>query len=327
MVNPCVSFFAQLLFATSVVLLIAACSSQATSERGTTTSNDIIRQPHIVAALSDEMTLAECELQFTDVPSPVSWAKTPEEEASLYEWTLGSAYKAMPLLDPNTATLEQILDRSRVAMGDIVTYKSCSKSLDRDSPGAEFSTNFYDFTAFHSYDHYRSVMKNSVDSSAQFWESLKLGSTDFRRDTDHSWEESQPSPAAGMQPTPPSEGLAWILYEHDLELISNNETADNGEKVYRLAFTKMLPGFINEDEVQTARTTSVLISHETFRMVSYIQEDYPGFEWPTDWSKKVAYVDWWLSDVYTMHYFDYNVPVVLESPEDYVPYEETVMTR
>lgn len=317
-----------LLIAASLLVLVASCNSQPSSEQRVGASNAIVRQPNVIDSIPVGISLPYCELEVAPEPQPIEdWFNSPEDAELAGEWKPSSTNRAISALDPDTATLGQILDRSRLAMGDIVTYKACTTTVERRSPDQEFTLGFFAFTSVHSYDHQLSVVKDSEHRGGESWENLLLGSRRFERNTDHGWQESKVDPARGMQPVPPSEGIAWVLYEDDIELISTNETADNGEKVYRLAFTSMLDGFINEEEVQTARTTSVLINQETFRIVSFIQEKYPSFKWSNDWSQNVSYVDWWLSNVYTQHYYDYNLPVVLEAPEKYVPFEETVMSR
>lgn len=140
-----------LIIASVLILAATACSSKATDERQTGTGNAIVRESNAIAALQEQGSLADCELQVGGTQPLESWAKTPEEAESLYEWTLGNTV-SQPL-DPDTATLEQILERSRLAMGDIVTYKSCGTSVDRESVSQEFSDSTHNFSVFHSYDH------------------------------------------------------------------------------------------------------------------------------------------------------------------------------
>jgi len=284
-------------------------------------------QSNTITSTLQQVSLADCELQIGGTQPLDSRATTPEEAESLYKWTLGNTNTVISPLDPKTATLEQILDRSRLVMGDIVTYKFCATRMVRESSDQEFSVRSYEFVAFHSYDHIRSVTVHPEIDGGYFWESLSLGSRFLNRSSDQGWEESFEPPADGMQPTPPSAGLASALYEDEIELISTDEVSDSGEKVFRLAFTEIHEGSKNGEILQNVVITSVLISQETFRIVTYIREEYAHYEQRTRSNGGLVRLDWWLGDISTTHYYDHNLPIVLVAPDDYIPWQETVMAR
>jgi hypothetical protein len=321
------NIIANLLITTSALILFTACISQDTGEQRVGVGSTLVGQSKVVTASHEDIALADCELEIGGTQPLESWAKTPEEEQSLYEWTLGQTNTTSPPLDPETVTLEQILDRSRLAMGDIVTYKSCGTTVDRKSSSDVFSTQSNNFRVFHSYDHYRTVHKYSERMGGNYSESLSMGSRRFNRDSNNEWEELDGPPSNGMQPTPPSAGLASTLYEGGIKLISTNEVSDYNEKVFRLAFSETHEGSKNGEILQNTVITSVLVSQETFRIVTYIREQYADYEQRARSNGGLARVDWWLENIGTTHYYDYNLPVVLVVPDDYISWQESAMAR
>jgi hypothetical protein len=326
---------ATLLITTSVLILAAvACSSQTTVEQQVSSHSLIAEQYNAIASTLDQVPIADCELLVGGTQPLESWAKTPEEEQSLYEWTLGQTNTGSPPLNPETATLEQILERSRPAMGDIVTYKTCGISVTRNAIDQDPTASMHSFGVFHSYDHYRTVSKhqNEEDPSDRFSELIAVGSQHFIRTHNHGWEEgSRPSRPTGMQPSPPSMVLAGGLYRDDIKLVSTSEVAYNGENVFRLEYSRLSEPYNPDrtvyDKATNSRTDALLISQETFRIVTHIQDQF-SYEPATDGSNgKTAREAWWWHNAGTTHYYEYNLPVVITAPDDYIPWQETVMAR
>jgi len=319
---------ATLLITTSILILAAiACSSRATDEQQISADSLIADRYNAIASTLDQVPLADCELLVGGTQPLESWAKTPEQEQSLYEYTLGQTNTGSPPLNPETATLEQILERSRLAMGDIVTYKTCGMLVERDSFQQEFGTPDRSFGVFHSYDNYRTMDKRQGIMSDFFTEILAVGSQHFIRTHNHGWEESSEPPAGGMQPSPPSTGFARDLYRDDIKLVSTSELADNGEKVFRLAFPEKFENSANGEIVYNTATNTVLISQKTFRIVTKIRDKHADYPATANSNGKTAREAWWWHVVATTHYYDFNLPVVITVPENYIPWQETVMAR
>jgi hypothetical protein len=329
---------ATFLIATSALIIVAiACSSnssQTRDEQQVGSYSLIADQYDTIASTLDQVPLADCELQIGGTQPLESWAKTPEEEQSLYEWTLGQTNTGSPPLDPETATLEQILERSRLAMGDIVTYKTCGISITRNAIDQDPVASMHSFGVFHSYDHYRTVTKHQHEGelSDNFTELIAVGTQHFMRSHNRGWEEgSKPSRPTDMQPSPPSMVLAGGLHRDDIKLISTSEVAHNGENVFRLEYSRLSEPYNRDrivyDTATKSRTDALLISQETFRIVTHIQDQY-SYEPASDGSNgKTAREAWWWHNAGTTHYYEYNFPVVITAPDDYIPWQETVMAR
>ena len=227
-------------------------------------------------------------------------------------------------LDPSTATLEQVLNRARLAMGDIITYKTRGTSVDRVS-GEEFSAPIRNFAEFHSYDRYKFGSDYSEYGGGQFVEWLSVGSQHFNRNERHGWQESTEPSSEGMMPVPPSEGFLSFLYEDGIELLSTDEVTEDGVRVYRLGFTREFEHSWSGDLVSETRTVSLLIDKESFRIVTrIIDKNYTRNIVDATASEPSTKSDRWQM-VHTEHYYEYNEPVVIEVPDDYIPWSDVAV--
>ncbi len=222
--------------------------------------------------------------------------------------------------DTSTATLEQVLDGARLAMGDVVTYKTRGRTVDTDSTGiSNISTR--SFTEFHSYDRYKFGDRYPEDEGAYFMEWLVVGSQSFSRNSDPEWQELEPS-SEPRTPTPPSVGFLSFLYEDGLALVSTDEVTEDGVSVYRFESTEQFEHAWGGDQVSETLTTSLLIDKESFRIVTRIvDKNYRRNIVDATEGERPAKPDWWQT-VFTEHYYDYNQPVVIEVPDEYVPWSD-----
>ncbi|MCH8909936.1 MAG: hypothetical protein IH867_04270 [Chloroflexi bacterium] len=237
---------------------------------------------------------------------------------------LDTSTAALHQVDLDTATLEQVLNRTRLAMGDVVTYKTRGTIVDRVS-GEEFSAPIRNFAEFHSYDRYKFGSDYSEYGGGQFVEWLSVGSQHFTRNSRHGWQEALEPSSEPRTPVPPSQGFLSFLYQDGIELVSTDEVTEDGVKVYRLGSTEKVEHFWSGDPVSETRTVSLLIDKESFRIVTtIIDKNYTRNIVDATDSEPSTKSDRWQM-VYTEHYYDYNEPVVIEVPDDYIPWPDVAV--
>ena len=265
--------------------------------------------------------IAACTSEKTvDVPPYPDLASLDSEAAMLYPDN-----SAFEIGEP---TLKQVLDRARLAMGDIVTYKTRGETKTWASIEG-FSDRTLHFTEFHSYDHYRFGDGSPEDESGYMSEWLVVGSRVFSRNSrGGGWQEGEPF-SGPRTPTPPSAGHFSLLYDDELVLASTNEVTDAGVLVYRLQVGKNFelssasPNY-REYELES-RTKSLLIDKKTYRIVERIIEHRKknnSFDESSD--EPGTDIEWWQT-VYTERYYEYNEPVVIEVPAEYVPWSDAAV--
>jgi hypothetical protein len=215
-------------------------------------------------------------------------------------------------LDPETATLKQILGLSWLANDDVTTYKSCQLRVHRISDD-EAELRWVKFVEFGSEGRYGFRTAHLEDVFSEY---RSVGSQRFKRSSRHDWEEAVPSPG-GPTPNLASELFRSFLDENGVELLSSNEVTDAGVAVYRLGDKKLFTILENSIDVGTQiRSTTVLVDQKTFRIVTgIIEQDY---ETPLEGHTP---------GTTTEHFYDYNEPVVIEIPDNYVPWSEPVASN
>ncbi len=253
-------------------------------------------------------------------------------------------YPRPAAFDIGAPTLEQVLDRTRSAMNEITSYRTRGASLDRDST-TEFSLPARDFSEQQSRDRYRFGLDSTEYEGGYFSESLTIGSRNFNRsdrETNLEWQESEPIFDRGEWVSPFDVILATFLntdkpdpripdgFELISKLISRDEVTDDGIRVYRIEIIghydpPHVEG-ISSDGGRTfgleTRTTSLLIDKESYRLVAMsISSRYVSNFYDESSSEPPANIEW-AETLYTERYYDYNEPIVVEVPDEYVPWSD-----
>ena len=155
-------------------------------------------------------------------------------------------------------------------------------------------------------------------------ESRQVGSQIFYRSDRNGWQEIRRTYSAPRIPAPLSDVFLSFLYEDGIELVSTTGVTEGGVRVYEIALSEISKLPSNNaggtKDAMRIRTTTVLIDQETFRFVSRIYYT----RW--DYSAAPQYgrsdnVDW-AELIHTEHFFDYNEPVVIEVPDEYLPWSD-----
>jgi hypothetical protein len=209
----------------------------------------------------------------------------------------------------------QILDQTRLAMDDVVTFRMLGIETMSESHGLEriTSTDYSEFQSAERFSH-----EGSLPTGSLFFEGSRVGSQWFRRGSDFAWEEQRPILSANQHVGYGGEPLMNLDLD-DLILVSTNDLTDEGIEVFRFQSTEKIehPDRPNGPESELF-TKTVLISKQTFRIVSKtdykdLSRDAKGSAEPASWQYK-----------YTRNYYDYNEPIVVEVPASYVPWSESV---
>ena len=227
-------------------------------------------------------------------------------------------------------SLEEIINRSRLAMADVITYKTRREEFDSEFYG-DLTLSSGGFSEFHSYDRFVYGAIDTDNGGIKLTEWLQVGNRVFLRPSETVWQEREPF-SGPMDPTTWSSSQLSHLFRHDFELISTDEVTSGGVAVYRIAYTEdrvkrwaQSPGYAENFEVvwgarpvSVLYTTALLIDKESFRVVSRVADlDYRSepseLREVTSWQKHIK-----------IDYYDINEPVVIEVPDQYVPWEELV---
>ena len=231
-------------------------------------------------------------------------------------------------LETGTVTLGQVLERTRLAMSDVITYKTYGTSVDSDSTGnSSFSSHHY--SEFHSFDRYRFGSFSPENEGAWSQEFLVVGPMVFTRSSDAMWQEQKPFPGP-RTPTRPSDGYLSFLYADDIQLISTNELTDDGRSAYRIGFINNFePPYSesgNPEDVHAflvhSYQDSYLIDAESFHIVSRTTTKLYKSDFFDDASGKPRSNIEWYETLVTANFYDFNAPVVIEVPGAYVPWAE-----
>ncbi|NQW19705.1 MAG: hypothetical protein HQ477_03115 [Chloroflexi bacterium] len=275
---------------------------------------------------------------------------TDERVDDSLDSVLGASIGSQPL-DPAIATLDEILDRARIVMGEVTSYKTRGTSLLERSIGSDFtSTHLTDeIREWQSPDrlYVRSEIAESGFRDAILNESINLSDRGYLRNNDGVWlqiESSLPSP---WQESTYSAHVI-VLDAPDMKLASRSEKTEEGTKVYRLEFTEspFLP-FYEETQAESAapgpivnspefpgniftNVTSLLIDQQTFRILAQITDVTTEFiprDQNPDRVDNAVVMSTFVSDerkhtVQTNYYYDYNVPNVIEQPTEYMTTSE-----
>ena len=228
-------------------------------------------------------------------------------------------------LDPATATLDQILQRSRAAMSEVTSYKTRGETVTDPSPVNILGAARY-FTEWQSPDRARNRVEVSEKESQESWftEIVSVGGQIFTRSLDSTRHEQPPLELIRSE-WPYSPPVIY-LDAPDIELVSANATTDEGVKVFRPEFSEA-PRHADIDGEKPilygARRPeahhTLLVSQETYRFVSVTVETRMPYGDAAEADGEAVP----LSSINKNHFYDYNVPNVIEIPGEYVLWSET----
>ena len=227
--------------------------------------------------------------------------------------------------DDSEVTVEQILQRARFAASEIDSYKSRSTVTTRSSTSG-FGEPTLDFSEHASNGNSRSGTEHPhpYNDDVFLSEYRTVGRQNFSFHSSTGWEESsepRPKPKAILA----SRYFLSLLDMNDINLRSTDERSEDGTKVYRLEFSER-----HEQPTRGAReyaiqesTHTLLVSKESFRIVAWIQDSHADIysvsaasEIDSDTHSRGG------DDFRITEYYDFNEPVVIEVPDEYVPWSD-----
>lgn len=210
-------------------------------------------------------------------------------------------------------------------MGEVTSYKTRGEMASMQTPVGFDSAGRY-FTEWQSPDRGRSRIEqtDSTSESALFDEIVGVGGQIFIRIHDSTWREQPPRDVdrAEWPFSPP------IIYldAPDIELTSRAEITDEGVKVFRLEFSEApRPASIESDNavIDISRRpevhTVLQIDQETFLYVSVtVETRMPEYAVAAD--PEPVLIGW----INKSSFYDYNVPVTINAPDEYEPWTGTM---
>jgi len=218
-------------------------------------------------------------------------------------------------------------------MADVITYKTRGETFESEFYG-ERTLSSGRYSEFHSYDRFVYGAIDTDNGGIKLTAWLQVGTRVFLRPSETVWEEREPF-SEPMDPTMWSRSQLSHLFRHDFELISTDEITSEGVAVYRISYTEdrvqhgtNRSGFAEHFEVvwgarpvSELYTDTLLIDKESFRVVSHVIDlDYRSEP------SELREVTSWQTHI-NIDYYDINEPVVIEVPDEYVPWEELVVLK
>ena len=247
---------------------------------------------------------------------------SPEEQvvSSIFD------HPTYPNTEADTITLEQILERSRLAMSDTDSYKTRETSYFRTSTTTleEPSTGYSELDSNGDFRMGSTYPKQSGDS---FFEYRRVGTQFFTRSHHHGWEEPhEPNPEFADAQL--ADRFLEILNAVGIQLRSTTERNDDGAWVYRLEYTEESGRFANGGYEVVTDSRTVLIDQYTNRIVTVFRDSLHEVYFISEGETITPDTkSRWYESVQTYNYYDYNEPVVIEVPDDYVPWEQLVVLK
>ena len=239
---------------------------------------------------------------------------------------VGDGVGSQPL-DPATATLDQILERTRAAMGEVTSYRSRGTVLvETSNEDPDYGGRGEIFTAWQSPDRYRMITESSDPDSGELIrvEILKIGKRNYFRGGESDWIEMDPQLESEGRSLS-SDPLLYLLDFEDIELESADEILEDGSRAYRLDIDehRVTPGS-QEGEPRGAIIDMqlrhvLLIDRATYRYVSLTTSGSIKSESYSTINGVRSLEILQVNSVYTFEYYDYNEPVVIEPPTDSNP--------
>ena len=220
------------------------------------------------------------------------------------------------------------MDKARLAVSDIVSYKSRGTYTTRSSTSG-FEEPIREFSEHAANGNYRSGTEHPdpYDDGIHLTEFRTVGTQNFSFNSGYGWKESS-KPRSEPSVIPASKYFLWFLDRNDIKLRSTNErTEDGNEEVYRLEFSETYEQALREGGfLVEVRTTTLLVSQESFRVVAWLQDAH-GDRYAVSAASEInedTHSRWGESFNIT-EFYDFNKPVVIEVPDSYVPWSEAAV--
>ena len=162
--------------------------------------------------------------------------------------------------DMRAVTVEQVLDRARLAMGEIASFESRGCFLWRSSTSG-FEKSWVDFSSGAKHP-------DPYDDDVHLSEWRTVANQAFHLNSDQYWEEAVEPQSEPRTVSQAAENLLRMLDSDGIQLRSTIERTGYGVEVYRLEFTEQQGRPVREGyEIKTVKTT-LLVSQESFRIVA-----------------------------------------------------------
>jgi hypothetical protein len=228
-----------------------------------------------------------------------------------------------------TTTLEEILERTRSALNEVTSYQSrgtmiVKSSSDDPSEGGTGEIS----TAWQSPDRHRMTMEGvDYDSGDPVGnEILTIGNQQFFNlnwPTDETeWHEMAPIDTS-VRVHPAEKPLLYLLDNTDIELLSPDKILEDGSRAIELKINQAptSPETFGPELIDQAVYHIVLIDPTTFLFIH--QTTVAVIEFEDRGSKNgVQYTELKRIDQqFTYEFFDYNVPLTIEAPNNYQPWQ------
>jgi hypothetical protein len=231
-----------------------------------------------------------------------------------------------PNSEADTITLEQVLGRSRLAMSDTDSYKTREVSYFRSSTTGleEPSTGYSELDSNGDFSMGSTYARSSGDS---YFDYRKVGTQFFTRSHHHGWEEPH-KPNLEIADAQLADRFLEILNADGISLRSTTERSEDGAWVYRLEYTEESGRFANGGYEIVVNSNTVLIDQYTNRIVTVFRDSRHDVYFISEGETITPDTkSRWYESVQTYNYYDYNQPVVIEVPDEYVPWEELVVSN
>ncbi len=155
-----------------------------------------------------------------------------------------------------------------------------------------------------------------------------VGSQVFKGFGDNEWEEIvDPSPGS-RTPLVHSKRFISLLNEPEIELLATNEIVASGNHVYRLRFTGNYTNQSKQNHEITTVSTTILIDQESFRIITVFRDKTSNYY--DDLTADEITPDTrfrWVQSISVDYFYDFNEPIAIEIPENYIPWNELVALK
>lgn len=234
--------------------------------------------------------------------------------------------------DPATATLEEILERTKAAGDEITSYKT------RGTVVVETSSDDPDeggtgelLTEWQSPDRYRVTMKGTdpLTELASGNVILNVGTQSFYNvewpTNESSWIEMTPrtSPDPSINGAYPT---SYLFETGDVELVDSTATADYGSAAFEITIQLPSPkegqgGNQSEEFISQTINHHLTISTESFLVIEHGLDATLKFEDHGSINRVEYTEEKTVRQELTYNFYDHNEPVSIEIPENYQPWQ------